>query len=230
VQEWELYAGQDKEGYVPGQTHIPQPPLRSPSSRQSPRDTAVPRERESRRVAVQQQRRAAQLEEELARTGPHSPPAASWGDPAQLHFLAQGDLAGAQPNGLHKGYRHAAGRESETPLRLSDVQIPLHIPSALAAHEARLQQMAAQQRERAAQDGGEAEAEGPSEVEERAREWEAAARQVAEQRERDGATGQQAAHTRAQKRQAASEARQIVVVEASTSRIGRAKLRKVAKI
>jgi len=243
--EWELYAGQDKEGYVPGANLVP--PQRAPS-RQSP-TSSVPRERESRRVAVQQQRererqqrREAQLmaggvETENLRSPGHRSPRSSQASPrahksSGHHEVAAAiqkrDLGEAAPaTRAAEGYRHAVGRESEAPLRLQDTTLPTVLPSLAEAAAQRAREMMARRQKL----GGETEAvveKGPATSKEQLwdEEWKAAQVKVAEANAKQAAALQAASEEDGTKRKAEHETGQVSAIEASAARIERFKRRK----
>jgi len=228
--EWELYAGQDKEGYVPGANLVP--PQRAPS-RQSP-TSAVPRERESRRVAAlqirereRQQRREQQLsavQEELAGirspTGrsprPHPPPRAK--------PLLQ-EPEDKPPPKMVAGYRPAVGRESETALRLRDVEMPLVVPSNAEVAAARSKEMLARRQSLGGETEEEQKASNPAEQERKQwdEQWKAAEVKVNEARAKAQAARVAAAAELSQKRKAEQEEVQASAIELCSARIERFK-------
>lgn len=234
--EWELYAGQDKEGYVPGANFVP--PQRAPS-RQSP-TSSVPRERESRRVAVQQQRERERLmrrEAQMAsvdvdsiRSPSHRSPRAQ-PPPREVKMVSASteEEAEAAPMTI-VSYRHAVGRESETPLRLSDTTTPTVVPSMAEAAASRAREMHARRQKLGGEnsDGEEEEqtCEGTSQLWDE--QWKAAEVKVAEAREQAEAARVKAAAAQLQKRQAEQETAQVSLIEACTARIERFKRRKVS--
>lgn len=201
--EWELYAGQDKEGYVPGQNLVPPPQPRAPSSRQSPREVAVPRERESRRVAQMNQRRA-------ETTG-------------NIHDLL---LSSPRDRSYYRGETSYTGRQSEPPLRCDDIEAPTHLPDPERIRAARAVEMKERRltmiRE-APQDDTDAktgeETHVPDDVTVFNEQWKAAQEKVAALQAAKEAERSSIAMEGEMKRKAESEQQQACAAEASVLRI-----------
>jgi len=251
--EWELYMGQDKEGYVPGSNMMPLPPQRPPSSRhQSP---TAPRERESRRVAVQQQRERERREAAMHTSprlyGRRSPNQSPRGASARATPRASGmkmELADEEIPPLYLTYCHATGRESEAPLLLSDTTQPTVVPSCeevatqrAREMESRREKLAESRRHRPDDHGNDngtevaasADVAPAVEADSWEQRWAAAQASLASAKLKQIETQAVERKKRELKRKADEDTRQASLIDASSARIGsfkRLRLRKAAVV